>query len=408
MIISAIFILVLIVQQTKTVSQDRRILSLVALALYLVVSGLDLYWLECVENMSFHFSDPTQYYVKVQGLSFGQLFQIESSNTFYYIVNWIYDFTWSDTTLISFFVKINNALIAVCVYLLATRHLKKVNYLDYLLLFNPYTIMTFTRNVRDMYIVLFVLMILLAMGVIQGRKLGFGWCWLAIILLAITRSVLLGPLLVVYWMMHKELFSKRTRVLFYVFLAVMIFIFRGFIIMKAGQQMLSAIVYMGEFNENMEFMKPILKGNISTAIILYIIPRLFIGLMVFLFTPHPYNYISKWIENMSDTGSYGIYTGVDNFLISVGAVFNYIFVIPVIIAVVINYKKVNKYILVFVILYIILYVVSYLGSTDIRNRNTAIFFILLSVLFSRGEMKIKPIHYILSGCLFLGLMFLSS
>lgn len=405
MIITLLFLIVLFVQLSKTISLNRKVLSIVALGVYLLITLFDLYWLESIDKMSFHPSDPTEYYNKVKGISLRQVFAIESSNTFYYIINWAYQAIWHNTMLISLLLKVNNVLVTVCIYLLLTKKLAKVTYIDYLLLFNPYTIMTLIRNVRDMYIVLFVVMIILGLGIIKDNKLNFAWTLLGVAFLFITRSVLLLPLFLIYWMQHKAVFSTPTRWVIYIFSGMSFIYFLPKVISTVGNQMISAMDFIGE---NYEPLLPLISGGISVSNFIFLIKRIFIGTISFLFTPHPVSFITKWLESMDATGSSGIYTGFDNFLISIGSVFNYLLVIPIVIGAFINYRKMNKYIMVFAFFFIFLYVVSYLGITDIRNRNTAIYFILLGVLFADEPIKMKLQYYILTICLFVGLLFVSA
>ena len=178
--------------------------------------------------------------------------------------------------------------------------------------------------------------------------------------------------------------------------------FHATLIRVVGNQMISSIAYIGE---EIDAFLPLLDGGISISILKSISIRLCIGLISFIFTPHPVNFILNWLATMDQNGSSGIYTGTDNLLIAMGSIFNYLLVIPSVILCILNYKKCNRSIFIFVTCYVILYVVSYLGVSDIRNRNTAIFFILASVMFSDYNLRLRRKHYLIMlgifGCIML-------
>lgn len=406
MIITFIFLCILINLYSKTISDNRRILFLVVAGIYFFISFMDLYWLANVEYRSFHLSDPAEYYNQIQDISFWDIFDIDSSNTFYYIINWIYKQTWESKMFISCLVKINNILILLTTYLLLTYVRESVDKYDFLLLLNPYTIMTMNRNVRDLYIILFVVVILCGFKLLNSKiEVSKFWVFLCIPLLFLTRAILFLPLIVIFCYNIRDRFSKNIQVFICLLFVVLAVIFRYKIIHVVGNQMISAMQYIGE---DIEAFLPLLSGSLSITMLLTIIKRITIGTLSFLFTPHPINYISKWFENMNAIGTDGIYTGFDNFLISLGAIFNYLFVIPVVIAFFTNWRKINMNLLIFVVVYIFLYVVSYLGVTDIRNRNTAIFFIILGVLYVYPRIKVSFRDYAITGFLFCVLFLFSS
>lgn len=405
MIITGLFIFILFCQLSETISYNRRVLIIVALVIYLLVTLGDFYWLYSIYDKAFHPSDPSNYYYDIIDLHFSEVLSIESSNTFYYIINWLYWKVWENPFLTAFFLKINNVLVYLCTYLLLTKKTTTICYIDYLLLFNPYTLMTLVRNVRDVYIILFVVMILLGLGVVKNNRLNFFWVLIAILLLSITRSVLLLPLLIVFFELKKRYIPIGWRYVMYSVAFLFFIFFHATLIRIVGNQMVSAIIDIGE--EPDSFL-PLLDGGFSVSILKNIAIRLSIGLISFIFTPHPFNFISNWLATMDQNGLSGIYTGTDNFLIAIGSVFNYLFVIPLIILFVINYKKCNRSIFIFVLCYVILYVVSYLGVSDIRNRNSAIFFILASIMFSDYNLKLKREYYLITLGIFCCIMLFSA
>lgn len=405
MLITGLFIFILFCQLSRTISFSRQILVIVVLLVYLLVTLGDYYWLCAIHGEAFHPSDPYDYYYDIIDLRFSEVLRIESSNTFYFIINWFYWKIWGDPYIASFLLKINNVLVYLCAYLLLTKKKTYVSSIDYLLLFNPYTIMTMVRNVRDMYIILFVVMILLGLGVVKGNKLNLFWMSLAILLLLITRSVLLLPLLIVFFELKKKYYSVYLRYGLYAIMCILFLLFSSTLIRIVGNQMISAMAFIGE---ETDVFLPLLNGELSVPMLKSITVRLCIGLVSFIFTPHPVNFISNWLTTMDQNGLSGIYTGTDNLLIALGSVFNYLFVLPLVILFILNYKKCNRCIFLFVTCYIILYVVSYLGVSDIRNRNTAIFFILASIMFSDYNLKMKRKYYLITFGIFCCIMLFTS
>ena len=135
MIITLFFVLVFVFQLKNTVLEKRKIISIVALLVYISLTLFDLYWIKSFNNICFHFSDPTAYYQKTKGIFFYQVFLIDSTNLFYYVINWYYNALYENPVFISFFLKINNALLYSCCYLIVSRKLSKISFVDYLLLF---------------------------------------------------------------------------------------------------------------------------------------------------------------------------------------------------------------------------------------------------------------------------------
>lgn len=384
----------------KTNSLVRKNLTIIILLIYLSISFIDLIWLFQIEEQPFHPSDPTHYYELIRDISFIQIFNLESSNSFYLIINWILNQFWINPYWISIWVKIDNCLIAVFIYLLLTYNIKTVSKWDYILLFNPYMILTINRNVRDLYIILFVLIILIGLKTIQNRSISKYWIISAVLCLSITRIVLFAPIMAV-WLYNKwGTLSKRVRLISLVFFVIITIGAISFLLKTVLNQMLSSMDFVGE---NIEDIMPILSGDISIPSVIAVVKRLVIAAVVFIFTPNPINFFNTWIDSMNATGASNIYTGFDNFLIFIGSIYNYIFVIPYIFYTIFNYKYLNKSLLLFTCIYSILYIVSYLGQTDIRNHNTAIFFFIACLMTSHIRIKLKPKEYLLSLVVCIGI-----
>lgn len=400
MILLLIFIAAFIIQLNETVYDKRKLLALIALAVLLLISWSDLYWLVKHCQFPFHPSDPLNYHIDVKGRMFREVLQIESSNKIYFIINWFLDRVYPDSEIfVSFILKTTNVLVFLITYLLATRNRKHIDIIDYLILFSPYTIMTINRNVRDMYIVLLVLMILMGIGCMKDNKLNLFWTMVGVVFLILFRPILLLPLFVVFLFINRNKISIFNLSILVCIAIVVVALNFQTIITKVAIQTISAIDYIGE--DVTEFL-PLLQGNITVGVVKTLVIRLAIGFISFLFTPHPINYITLWLSGMDSVGNFGIYTGFDNVLVSLGSLFNYILVIPLLFVMVIkeNRPKVNKSIFLFACLFIILYVVSYLGVTDIRNRNTAYFFMLLALMYSDIKPQYTSIGYLATFLVF--------
>jgi hypothetical protein len=283
-------------------------------------------------------------------------------------------------------------------FLLITKHKQSIDATDYIWLLNPYTIMVTLRNNRDLFIILFVVMILIGIGVYKGYKLGRGATFFAVIMLLLTRAILLAPLFLVFCYHNRHLLTKSLRqtVIASIIIAVLLNIKN--IQYTIGFQIVSVLILFTE--EPYKEYAEILHGNYGVSVLLLYAKRIAMGLIVFLFSPHPVKYISAWTTNMDSAGAWNIYTGVDNFLISAGSIFSYLFFYPILFAIFLNIKKANKATLLFTISVIILYSVAYLGSTDIRNHNLAFIFVLLTFMFAEQPIKVNKLCYLLTLAVF--------
>ena len=405
MLISFLFLIILYNLIRTTHSIERKYFSLLVIIIYVFFSMWDYYWLINVDNYPFHPSDPSDYYTETKGLSLKQVLGIESSNQLYFVINWYYNSLWYNPYFISFLVKLNNILIFVSAYLLLTRKAFRFTYVDVLLLLNPYTIMTLVRNVRDAYILLFIAMIVVGMGMIPNNRIKKKWLVLAIFLMSITRAVLLIVFALIFVIKYWKRIPKPAQYIILIFAFVSCGLFWTEMVKIVSNQFISAMSDMGE---DIEQYLPLLSGEVSLSILQSLLQRIIIALAVFLFTPHPFNFISDWVDGMDSTGALNIYTGFDNFLISCGTIYNYIFIIPIILAYFLNWRRVDKLTLALSIGFIVLYVVAYLGSTDIRNRNTAIFIILSSIIACNINLKIIPRYYLYTIGIFSFIYFFSN
>jgi hypothetical protein len=405
MFLSAIFCTILIWQLYKTVSFQRKLLVIGALCFYLILTFGDLVYLDHIYNRAFHFSDPGDYYDKTKHLLFFQVVHFDGTNTFYPIINWIYNHLYENPWFVSGLLKIANILVFLSAYAILTKKIEKINYIDFLILLNPFLLMIIIRNVRDMYILFFVVLILVGFGVVPGNRLSKPWTLIGLIGLATIRPVLLFPVLCVWWVKNRHIFSKLTQLLFYsIVIAVTISQFHT-IIRILGNQMISALDYI---NEDVEAFLPLLEGNLSPQVLIQSVSRIFIGLISFVFTPHPVNFFSEWQTTMDINGTTIIYTGLDNLLIVLGSIVNYLMVLPILVACAMNYKRLNQSLLLYISLYAIIYVTMFMGITDIRNRYPVIFLGLFMFQIAQLPIKIRPLHYGITLCIGIGLMLLKS
>lgn len=393
MLLTFIYVIVFFLLLKGTTSEKRRNLSIITLIVYLSISIIDLIYLQTEYHRSFHFSDPEVYYRLTYAIDFLDIWNIESSNTFYLIINWYYNHFYDNPVVCSFLLKLNNAFVIVISYLLLTNKVRKVSFLDYLLLFNPYLIMTIIRNVRDAYIILFVAVILLSLQyfnkAIKKKYLLVGGG-----LLAITRPILFVPIALISVLKIKKR-GLRNLLLIIGFFLVLANI--SSIIGRVASQAVSALDFVGE--DVTDFI-PLIHGEYSLGVILTLLKRLFIGFVSFVCTPHPVNYIETWLGEMDVLGTYNIYTGFDNLLVSLGSVYTYVFVMPIAVCFVLSPKRYNYNMFWFILLYAGIYTVAYIGISDIRNRHFMYFWLLITMICSEKKPKLEKQHFFIVLALF--------
>lgn len=399
MIISIVLLLIIANLLNRTPNNKRRILTIITLIIYAGISLCDMIWLFQIEEIPLHPSDPSNYFNFVISSSFDKIIE-EKSNIFYPIINWILTRVWIDPYWFCVWIKLDNCLLAVLIYLLLTYKNPKVNHIDFLILFNPYMILTLNRNVRDLYIILFSLIIIIGLGAIKNRKIPKSILFIAIILLGFTRPILLGPLAVSWFILKWNQLNSMKKTLCSILMIGIGILGFEIIIFESMNQMISAMDYSGQ---DYESLLPLVRGDYSVSAITAFLKTIIPAFAVFILTPNPINFWNDWISNMSVTGASNIYTGFDNGLILLGSIYYYIFIIPYLIYCFFHINKFNKAIICFSILFAILYTISFLGQTDIRNHNTFIFFFLVSIMYSSSPIKLKLRHYITSGLLCLGI-----
>ncbi len=400
MLISIVLLITISYCINNTKPRQRGITCLLAIIIYSIYNIYDLTWLISNSNWPFHPSDPTAYYKEVVGLQFKDVLSIESSNIFYYIVNWINWKLFDSPYFCSILLRFDNILAYIAAYLILTYRNDRFNYIEYLILFNPFAIVTIVRNVRDVYILIFVLMVLIGLGLMPKYRSNKICAFLGIILLLMTRSILLLPIAIVYLIHKRDSISQSAKLIIIFSVLTCIVLFFPVILKMIANQMISAIDYA---DEDTEPYLPLLEGNVNFYVIKTVVTRLFIGAVSMLFTPHPIKFFHNWTSSSEWNNFVGIYSFPDNCLIYFGSIFNYLFIVPLTLYLLFNYKSVNRNLLLFTICFIVLYVVAYLGIVDIRNRNTAIFLILASLYYSSEKIQLSTKYYGLSIAIFIGL-----
>ena len=388
----------------KTYSMSRRGAVLLAMIIYLLITLLDLGFL-CKLGRPFHISDPSDYYYNTVNLTFSQLFKLEGTNTFYNIINWYYNHVFDNPYVISLFIKLDNILVILIAYLLITGELEDFGASDLILLFNPYLLVTISHNVRDAYIILFVSMVLVGMGCFRetGRKNLY--LIIGLLLLCITRKILLVVFAIIALM---ALIRKNRRWIYVVVpvVGIVLFMFWNQIIAAMIKQAISAMEFV---NEDTSDFAEMMENQYSISTLFLLFKRFGIGFVSLLLTPHPVNFFNQWIANADSMGTYGIYTAFDNVMIVIGAIYSYIFILPVLFEYFAEYKTNNQIVFYFILIFIVIYVIAYLGITDIRNRHIIFFFILADYIQQKKEFSLKTNgrYYMLSMIMFVFIALIS-
>ena len=383
MLLLLFLILVFLSYYLSTYSSIRKSAVLIAMYVYIVVTIMDMGWMSII-GRPFHVSDPTEYYEKTLNISFLQVLQLESTNTFYFLINWYYNHVYNDPYFISFLIKIDNVLVILIAYLLLTFKLENFGVNDLILLFNPYLLVTISHNVRDAYIILFVSMVLVGIGCLYHTRFKYAYLILGLLFLSITRSILIA----VFGILALISLYKRNPKWFYLIVplvGIVLYSYSDQILNSMVQQTVSAMDFVNE--DTSEFAE-LLDNQYSLSTLILLAKRFVIGSFSLVFTPHPINFYNQWIANADYMGNYGIYTAFDNILIVIGSIYCYLLILPRFIKYFFEYWDNTKNILYFVSLFIVIYVIAYLGITDIRNRHIIFFFILIDYIYQNKNMEI--------------------
>jgi hypothetical protein len=381
-----IFFLVL-----KRQDKSRAVLVLSVLFLYIVLILLEQVYLEHVYDRSFELSDPSQYIELTSHLSFDGLIgfltsEKYASNGFYYAINWIYYNTlFHNQPLTGILLKTTNAIFFLLAYVVLRRRINRsIVMLDWIILFHPWLLMMIIRNVRDAYI-LFLLSLILQIALTEKLRFrnAVGVIFSGAAMYSI-RSFFIGIILMLLSLnfFEKKNGWKKFAIIIAAFglLALTAYNYRQEIVISITNVFLGNLVYFGgEDQGDVDLLMNNVAetGAVGSDIASLFIRKIIYAIPVFLFTPHPYNWGVKYLDQRQD-GLYGIYTDADNLLIIFGASFNYLFVYPLLLKYISNIHRIDAKYSVIPFFIIVIYSVFLLGNADIRIRYTFIFFLVFA------------------------------
>jgi hypothetical protein len=383
------FIGVAIVFLTLLMSIKDKSKALIIIALFLFYVTLiiaEQVYLECQYGLKFHLSDATEYYRNVKFLSLYELDAMlisepTKSNSFYFYLNWFFlnDFGYQ---LFPVFIKITNVMAFLIAYLLLTMEQRGFKPFHFFILLHPYLLTMIVRNLRDTYIILLLAVFLFLM---ERRRLNLFYYTIAGIASGMMITIR-AFFLALYGLLLLErvsiFFNKYKKQFVYTacFLALaFLWVFRVEIIQQSASVYLSIVMSSdGPMGDNQEMYKEIMyNGGTISDLLSDASVRIFKGFFVFLLTPHPFNYLVKYMQ-LSRNGIWGIYTDFDNILICIGSCLTYLVILPLFIKYVVNFRKIDiKYHLVNFFI-IIMYTIYQLGITDTRIKYTLMFFLVIS------------------------------
>lgn len=371
--------------------QDNRLFIITSSVFFnIALIFFEQIYLETSLQRSFHFSDPSNYHEEIRHLSIEKLFDFITdeeykSNQFYYIINWLYYQSITNSTILALTLKTTNLLIFYSAFILLTREQRTNRSIDFVLLFHPYLTMTLIRNVRDAYIIFFLSIFIYAM---QSKKfsnsLKYASYVLSSLLMFTVRpffTAIMVSLIAKNRLANK---SKATIISILLLTSAIIVVMFYFNLFNINTKIFSAIfstfsTHEGLDEERDEIVSELMEGN-SADIGFWIstVKRLMIGAPVFLFTPNPINYTLKFYQEHT-FGVWGIYTLVDNILIILGSIVNYTIIYPILLKTIFNIKKTQIEFAITAFIMFASYTIFQLGITDTRIKYTFLFFMLMSI-----------------------------
>lgn len=398
--------------------------ALGAYLFYLTLIILEQIYLEVFFNRSFEFSDSSNYFYDVVDLSLSGIIDFifgEStvSNKFYYVLNWIYAKTLFDSPAATgMLLKATNAIYFIMGYLLLRSRISvRFGVFDALVLAHPWLIYLITHNVRDAYIIFLLALFVSASPNPRSRYGRHIATYFPIVAMYFVRPFFVVPMLAM------QVFSASERVVGVARVALLggaaaavIFVWSAYkeeLLYTAVNGFLGNAVYFAD--EDVEEMGRLRddvvgsgRGNSEFQELL--VSKAATSFPVFAFTPHPYNWITKYIEQRV-SGTYGIYTDPDSVLVFLGSIVNYLLVYPMLFKLVVKYRSADKRLLIFPAYIAVVYSVFLFGNADIRIRYTFLLLVVfafyrsgLTIYRSRADFK----YFLLSGCILLAIPFLSS
>ena len=403
MVISYLIILGILGELRKC-HNDKSHYIIALFGLYCIVNVLDTLFLMEVFNLPFHLSDPRNWYFEALNISFHEIWTERLTYAFFYTIEWIYVKVYNDPLVVSLFVRLNNILLIIYTYLLLTKHNKKVGWIDCVMMLNPYILFILCRNMRDIYILFFITIIFLAFNYFEnGNTVKKKYGYASILALLTLRPISLIPVGMVYVL---QLYRKNKK------LGVSLFLLTSVLVLLNFQQlfhiMLNQSVGVAIANgEDATDLEPLFHST-SFGLFIPLLKRYIVGAVAMFFTPHPLNYYDTWLQFKDNFGTFSIYYWFDNILIILGALFSYIFVVPVIFNYCISNNFWRSTAFQYIAFYFIIYVVGYLGITDIRNHHMVYFLCLALILNTKPSLSHKKISYLLVGIIFCALSIMNT
>ena len=340
--------------------------------------------------MSFQISDPSLYYLKTKDIDFQHF--IDSMITgeyqdhfFYFFLNWIYQSGIKDPTFYAIAIKITNAMVFLLAYLFFFKDsTKKVSYIDLVLLFHPWLIYILIRNIRDSYIILFTSLLIHLSFKKKYNVTDIISISLILSLMSFIRPFFIAPMLLILLARVFSLSTNKQRKTLMIFISVIalisLFIYKDTITYNFIKYFMGNLIFFQGENavDNVEqlYSDNIDSGSINTDLLNVVLSKVKISIPVFLFTPHPYNWFNKYLE-FRENGMYGIYTDIDNVLIIVGSLINYVIIFPLFFKFIVNIRKVNISFILITFFILVMYSAFLLGNADMRIRYTYIFFMVI-------------------------------
>lgn len=369
--------------------KERAAFVLNALLVYVVLILLEQIYLEQYFNRSFEFSDPSTYLGLTSHLSLEGLINFLSdgeykSNKFYYFLNWLYfNTTFLSEPATGVLLKITNAIFFLFSYLmLKQKDEGRIGLLDWLILFHPWLLFVVIRNVRDVYVIFLLSVLVYFVFKTRMRLLDVMTSLLAIFSMYVVRSFFILPmaimLLIRVW--EHGLILKKTLVVITAvsFLSMAGYAYKDEIVQTAVNVFLGNTVYFGGESQQVvdELQNDVVEsGAISADFQSLLIKKVMLAVPVFLFTPHPYNWAHNYLEQRQG-GVYGIYTDADSILILLGAVLNYLFIYPMMFKYAHCWRQVNIKYIVIPLFIMAFYSIFLMGNADMRIRYTYIIFLI--------------------------------
>lgn len=387
--------------------KERAVFVLNALLVYVVLILLEQIYLEQYFNRSFEFSDPSMYLGLTSHLSLEGLINFLSadeykSNKFYYFLNWLYFNTaFLSEPATGIFLKITNAIFFLFSYLmLKQKDEGRIGLLDWLILFHPWLLYVVIRNVRDIYVIFLLSVLVYFVFKARMRLLDIMTSLLAIVSMYFVRSFFIVPmaimLLIRVW--EHGMILKRTLVVVTTvsFLSMAGYTYKDEIVLTAVNVFLGNAVYFGGESQQVvdELQNDVVEsGAINADFQSLLIKKAMFAVPVFLFTPHPYNWAQNYFEQRQG-GVYGIYTDADSILVLLGAVLNYLFIYPMMFKYAHYWRQVNIKHIVIPPFIMAFYSIFLMGNADMRIRYTFIMFLIfgfyqsgLTLYKSRKDLK---------------------